>query len=751
MMCVLVCVILVSCTQTDSDFFNKKSEVSLMLQLGQLSRATSMGVDTLNENKIETIDVFLFSSDANNEAAAVKYVRFGGSGAAFDVNNGEASLNFDVTLDEYHGLFPSEDKNCKAYVIVNRPDGCELPATCSLSNLKRLVISSSDFQTTRTEGGKKMTTKQSNFVMDGFADNITRGDGIHLTGNIPLKRAAVKISFVLNEIADEIVENGITWQPDLTSVQIKFRNGCNRAYLNETPSNYLTLNKTQDLYVLESLDLNAMLDNNTGSAITTRYPIYTYPTYWGKDDECYTSIVLVVTWKDKQGYQESRPTYYQIPINVAGDFLMRNSYYKLLQKVNILGSDDEDEPTKIYPSSYVVLDWGKSMTDTAGSQTQTDAAISKLRYLVVDEPFVELNNITSRNISYSSSEPIKIANLVISKSNTNANVSVREELVKVDNLVLVDNSCTISNSKLKKDLTLGLHTSDNGSNYVFLNHELVNEMNADSDYSEYVFDFDLVLDVDDGGSYVEHVQVIQYPMIGIKADLNSDYNDDDNDDNDTVHAGYVRINNKKTSGSWDSVRGLVGTNKNPNRYIISVASLSEEALNDYIMGDPRSKQITTYEDDTAVKKDSDGEILNNYFKTRNDSESEKMISPQFMVASSYGVCSDATELDLAEKRCATYQEDGYPAGRWRVPTKAEVKYIIQLSGWKVIPVLFNNNNGSTKSYYWSAHGIVQNVNGTVSNVTTRTTAYVRCVYDTWYWGTEQLSDRTKFVYGDKER
>ena len=103
------------------------------------------------------------------------------------------------------------------------------------------------------------------------------------------------------------------------------------------------------------------------------------------------------------------------------------------------------------------------------------------------------------------------------------------------------------------------------------------------------------------------------------------------------------------------------------------------------------------------------------------------------------------DYEDAEKRCAAYQEDGYPAGRWRVPTRAEVKYIIQLSGWGIIPVLFNNG-----SDYWSAHGVVENNYGTFSDVNTDE-AYVRCVYDTWYWGTGQLVDKDKFVYGDKQR
>ena len=116
-----------------------------------------------------------------------------------------------------------------------------------------------------------------------------------------------------------------------------------------------------------------------------------------------------------------------------------------------------------------------------------------------------------------------------------------------------------------------------------------------------------------------------------------------------------------------------------------------------------------------------------------------------MMASSYGVCNEAMKYSDAEKRCAAYQEDGYPAGRWRVPTQAEVKYVMQLSALEIIPVLFNNG-----SNYWSAQGVVENDNGEFSTVPNTSSAYVRCVYDIWYWGDEKV-DKSKYTYGDKQR
>ena len=134
-----------------------------------------------------------------------------------------------------------------------------------------------------------------------------------------------------------------------------------------------------------------------------------------------------------------------------------------------------------------------------------------------------------------------------------------------------------------------------------------------------------------------------------------------------------------------------------------------------------------------------GTELTNYLPTALD-VSANMISPEFMFASSYGACPSQMSKENAERRCATYQEDGYPAGRWRLPTEAEVKYAIQLKGWNVIPELF-----SSSMNYWSAHG---KITGSAVNNGNTNTAVVRCVYDTWYWGTEHTAGSTTYVYDD---
>lgn len=232
-------------------------------------------------------------------------------------------------------------------------------------------------------------------------------------------------------------------------------------------------------------------------------------------------------------------------------------------------------------------------------------------------------------------------------------------------------------------------------------------------------------------------------MIPVKAEQNSDYNNDGSRYQNRDY-GFVYINNQRqnSSNNWYKVSGMSGgSNSNPNRYIITVTSLT---TNEFIIGDPRSSSSSVPIPDNNLSEDDNGHKLTFYYQTENSIRTINMISPQFMIASSYGMCPSGRTKDDVIKRCAAYQEDGYPAGRWRVPTRAEIKYIMTLSEWTVIPFLFNPGGN-----YWSANGPVK-YDSNQGVIDSNEGDYVRCVYDTWYWGTDQLSDKNKFVYGDKE-
>lgn len=139
--------------------------------------------------------------------------------------------------------------------------------------------------------------------------------------------------------------------------------------------------------------------------------------------------------------------------------------------------------------------------------------------------------------------------------------------------------------------------------------------------------------------------------------------------------------------------------------------------------------------------------LTYYHPTDKSSRTENMLAPSFMISSKFGGTEFGTiTREMAEYRCAAYQEDGFPAGRWRLPTKSEIHFVVQLAANNTFERLFESN-----SYYWSAHGAVK-PNGTSVDVVSDPAggARLRCVYDTWYWGDTQETPRAKFFWGDKE-
>ncbi len=155
------------------------------------------------------------------------------------------------------------------------------------------------------------------------------------------------------------------------------------------------------------------------------------------------------------------------------------------------------------------------------------------------------------------------------------------------------------------------------------------------------------------------------------------------------------------------------------------------------------KHISNYKTDGAEEQP-----LKYYYPAEESTRTENMLAPAYMVSSRFGGVEfyDGFTWQSARFKCATYQEDGYPAGRWRLPTKAEIDFIGTLTKKGGFVKLFGDSGK-----YWSANGAVQ-PNAGVQNVSY---ALVRCVYDTWYWDAydDRLPqvDRNTYVFGDYER
>lgn len=125
-------------------------------------------------------------------------------------------------------------------------------------------------------------------------------------------------------------------------------------------------------------------------------------------------------------------------------------------------------------------------------------------------------------------------------------------------------------------------------------------------------------------------------------------------------------------------------------------------------------------------------------------EDGAIIAPRFIVSSFYNAQPASLTFEECQKRAATYQEAGYPAGRWRIPTEAEIMFMVQQQQRSVIPALWG-----VGSNYWCADGRYVTVASSGSDVNfhaaTATDRKVnRFVYDIWYWGDEPMEDQETY-------
>ena len=211
----------------------------------------------------------------------------------------------------------------------------------------------------------------------------------------------------------------------------------------------------------------------------------------------------------------------------------------------------------------------------------------------------------------------------------------------------------------------------------------------------------------------------------------------------SISVTYAHSSNQAQMGHIMAYNYRHSTVNNFNIYTVSISNMT--IYEQYYVGDPRRE---TPIDIPTLRQGGrgDGKPLTGFRPVTADIH--YAISPRFKVASAYGASLDGDQNDRrmtfqsARKRCASYQESGYPAGRWRIPTDAEIKLIAQLSASEKLPNLFNGR-------YWSSRGAsgtalyVDADTGTVSEEANQTYASVRCVYDAWYWGDEPMTDYLK--------
>ena len=559
---------------------------------------------------------------------------------------------------------------------------------------------------------------------------------------------------------------------------------------------------------------------------------YSYPMTWAKGESTEPFVKLIIPWKMEQTtqvgdadpvitYSTERELYYKVmfPETVINS----NNHYQFTINVSLLGSEFAD-PTVTIPSQAQVLPWS--------SNNKVNPVISDAKYLSLEKAEVNKTftqtvyegNPTDFETIYTSGTTVGFAaSDIVSVELINVyqqNLSTKLTEYFVQNGTISNSAITTYNNRNSGKATETTYSAavingwvqvDNDLKVIELNHVLNSDMTSyNFDVTPYTYEVKVHLGANNtvatynDDSYTKYIKIIQYPQVYVKEQPNSDGTNDrysgyvfvNGSQSETTRWGYNNYNYRWSNWRWayiyeatgeyynlGGVHGLTGDNTNENMYVITV-SVSDE----YIIGDPRSttemEEVYRYDGTSEDLEDityslwqpgystyasGDQNILSHYHPANPAAEYKKMIAPKIRIASSYGVCSTGRTADEAVYRCASYQEDGYPAGRWRVPTLAEVQFISTLSTLGRIPYLFglNSTTTSSDSYYRTASGWVhvnnytgnvrnnsnQTVKGPIAEEWTRntpTTGVSRCVYDEWFWGDEQISNKDRFTWGDEQ-
>lgn len=716
---VIVLIGFCSCVeQAQEVYFGQKSlELKLSCLDPNHSRAENEmgGEQDLNENLIRSLHYFFYPTGKTSENAIME------GSMTLELNTqGEAVIRIPVNDAEVNEvLFPRPANECEMYVIANLPEEVTIPSNTSVDNLKTLVINS-DF---------KSAFPQSAFVMDGLgkAKLVDRNKTLAASAEIPVDRLAAKFTIRISVASSYTDTDGVVWTPDLAKLSVKMSNAASKTTIDATSGEELF-----DYEAREQIGIKVEQVDGIDKTFYIFRPFYSYPRQWDYKSTDAVSFYIVLPWAcTNNGVTKFEECYYKVYPSTMQ--LGRNNWYNVDLNIGVLGSFEQQIPPVVIENlTYKVVDWKNGFLDWS-SGLEIDTELLGAHYLIVDKNVYTVNNKNQYTIPFMTSHECTIENLKVTVADFGTDTNPNKTDRDLTDTAIANNWLTLDGSSIRLEHAL--------------NNDFINT--ADYDYAPYIFSFTLC-HKNNKERFNEQITIVQNPAIMIEACMNSDYAADSGNKGGFQFVNGTASGNNGNGADYGGAWGLRGSNANPNMYVITTTVLPEGS--DFILGDPRDENESNPPGYNATLapgvEGGEDRRLSWYHQTLKDNSVENMISPKFRIASSYGVTNDVSHTN-AINRAATYQEDGYPAGRWRVPTMAEVRFIIKLSSDGKIPTLFSDGNA-----YWCANGTVTPKEGGGYDTSTNTSGNnpVRCVYDDWYWeksSVPRLGNYSIFTWGDE--
>lgn len=729
------------------------------------------GESDWNENLLSTLDVFFYPEGKTGQDA-VLHKRFTPGEA-----DGDASVTT-YTTDEFVSgtLAPGTNTSFWVYVVANYPgtlvaDEANLSGT-SVPSLKALPLSC-DFSAPADH-------KQSDFVMDGLSQitGVQKDKRLIAKGLVKLRRLASKISVQLNikdtvqvtrvkVVEEEEVVYKEVWEPMLNGIHMYIENGVSNTTLSGKPSE----SPVYFSYKNNRLNFTKSTDSKYADYPWLTDPTYVYPQHWTYASKTSPtiepSIKLILPWRRRNDSAHNvtatqKQFYYKVIIpddtraDVADTTYLRsfvqNNWYRFKLNVGILGSETDEASIQV-DGHYYVLEWQDKEV------VIKHAVIGQARFLSVEPKEYELNNVPDVDMLFTSSHPAALTKV---KGGTELDITATKAYYGTQNAGTTYGGGTVRvaaagnpdyaqgqkyieySATQRKALNGGEDWLKVEGTYVKYYHALNNDYNAGAsfDCAPYIVRYNLYhADHVEENIYKQSVKITQYPAMYIKSEMSNGYVyvNGTTSTNNSQGTGYDNSNPRQSLGSIAKRNEIndSGGNTNPRQYTVFVTVLPSDS--NFVIGDTR------VDGSSAVVSNLTGLNTNANYRPSAD-DARYTIAPIMKIASSYGK-TGALTYENARKRCAAYQENGYPAGRWRLPTMAEVFYLITLSQKGVIPALFTPDENLSAGGYWCADGVVYPLNsGAVEYLPTAQAAsyhsgtnWPRCVYDVWYWGEDKDS------------
>lgn len=714
----------------------------------------SAGVDALNENLIETADVFIFNPDEKlNKHAHADNV---GSNGTVTVYSGSDWLDNFAPGNRY-----------EVYVIANYKEDGDLENITNLDGLKALVAA--DREIVYWEGMNKNTTtggttdemEGKTFLMDGHTtvtydqlETAAEAGNIY-TLPVSLYRAAVKVEMTLNfseawrkvfrptglriQVANyatrtPAIAGGNPLDPDQRGFQT-------------TPAYGEGTTTTEVEEAFSENFISARGANNDWEGSTVRF--YAYINRWDDLVENETMLLIDLPGNLTDNGQEVQyeHNFYKVPIiaNTETQAMQRNTFYQINATADMLGTSTIDQPVELTDVQFETAEWKAAQTVVVGGDDDPSFLILSDYHKIIrdadrfdDLGFYSSSPVTVTLADFDSQAAATAAGIdftypgngntipavyFVDKDNDKRSTNIVEN----DNLKWNENatSGTISltsptpTNVTKRYITLKV-TNGTDTKYVVVEQYPLEYIQPIAGYYSYRDDLK-----EAGGTYEK-----RGTDEGIRS--NSIYSVDWILIFPTYTYGFVpkvETSNGIRGWYWENQRVQIkdaneynytgGFPSNNMMYFVTITQTSDQ----YNIAHPLTESVRAYSNQEAAISSE---------------ENDQLVSPSFMLASQLGtVLASEFDWDEAREHCAYYVETYTDQNGqtqhltdWRLPTTAEIEVI---AGYQ------NDNNADdvmdevlSGNYYYVAWEDANNGLG-ASHVpgkgTDRSDIAVRCIRD----------------------